>query len=432
MTINRIAGRTLPLLLLCGLIEARPAGAPASDSLGIEQAVAIALEHQPAMRQSSANREAAQAGLTIARSNYFPQITGTATLTHTDGAFVFSPTVTPTNQRYNTYTTGIAATQTVLDFGKMVSKVIAGSQLVDAAAYDDYATRLSVIMNARVSYYGLMQAVQVVSADQEAVDKAEEHLKQTRAFYSVGTRAQFDVTKAEVDLANANVALIKAKNGAKIAQLQLEDAMGIQSASPILVTSSFPADSFALSLDSVRAFARQHRPELLAAAARVEANKSLVTAAWAQHMPNLVASGAYNWTNFNLPLLSRWNIGLTLTFPIFQGFATQAGVDQARAGEESAQATYDLLQESIMLEVEQYYLNLRAAQEEIAATDKLVEEAEQSLTLAEKQYAAGVGGLIEVTDARQSLADAHITRIQSLYDYSTALVRLHLAMGDLK
>jgi outer membrane protein len=402
------------------------------DSLGIEQAVAIGLEQQPSIRISGANRSAAEAGLTIARSAYFPQIVGTATVTHTDGAFVFNPTVPANNQRYNSYATGIAASQTVLDFGKMVSKVMAGSQLVDAAVYDDYATRQSVILNVRVAYYGLMQAEQVVKADQEAVDKADEHLKQARAFYTVGRRAQFDVTKAEVDLANARVVLIKARNQAKIARLQLEDAMGIQHAPAFSVTTEFPVEPFSASLDSVRAYAREHRPELLAAAARVEAATSLVTAAWTQHFPNVVASGAYNWSNFNFPLLSRWNVGVTLTFPIFQGFATQAGVDQARAGEENARSTYNLLEESIMLEVEQYFLNLRAAEEEIVATDKLVDQAQQSLTLAEKQYAAGVGGSVEVTDARLSLAEAHITRIQSLYDYSTSLVRLRKASGNLK
>jgi outer membrane protein len=421
----------LSAFIFPGFIFAQPMK-PMGDSLGIDEAVTIALEHQPSIRISGANREAAQAGLTIARSNYFPQIVGTATVTHTDGAFVFNPTVQPNNQRYNSYTTGVAASQTLVDFGKMVSKVMAGSDLVDAAVYDDYATRQSVIMNVRVGYYGLMQAEQVVTADQEAVDKAAEHLKQAKAFYTVGKRAQFDVTKAEVDHANARVLLIKAKNQAQIARLQLEDAMGIQRAPAFSVTSEFPVEPFMLPLDSVRAAARVRRPELLAAAARVQASKALVTAAWTQHLPNVVASGAYNWSNFNFPLLSRWNLGVTLTFPIFQGFATQAGVDQARANEETAQSTYDLLDESIMLEVEQYFLNLKAAEEEIVATDKLVEQAGQSLTLAEKQYAAGVGGSVEVTDARLTLAEARITRIQSLYDYSTSLVRLRKAMGDLK
>ncbi len=70
----------------------------------------------------------------------------------------------------------------------------------------------------------------------------------------------------------------------------------------------------------------------------------------------------------------------------FPGVRDSGQVDQARANADSSQANLDLLKESIMLEVEQDYFSLKEADERIAATSKLVEQAEESLTLAEKQY----------------------------------------------
>jgi outer membrane protein TolC len=85
--------------------------------------------------------------------------------------------------------------------------------------------------------------------------------------------------------------------------------------------------------------------------------------------------------------------------------------------------------QNAMLDVEQNYLAVGEAAERIAATSKLVEQADESLHLAEKQYAAGVGTAIDVTDAQVARANAHITAIQALYDHTIALTRLRQAMG---
>ncbi len=402
------------------------------DSLTIDKAVALALQYHPSLHVSGANVVAADAGLTIARANDLPSITASASETHTDGAFLLRPGIAPSAQAYNTYTAGIQAQQTLLDFGKMVSRVRASSHLVDATQYSDDSTRAVVIMNVQLAYYALMQAKQVVNVTLESVESATKHLQQAQAFYNVGKAAQFDVTKAEVDLSTANVNLITARNQVRLAYLQLDDAMGIRSERTYEVMHDFANEPFLLPLDSVKAFTAENRPDLLAASARVEANNSLLTAAWSQHLPTVSAVGGYTWSNFEFPLLNRWNAGVTVTLPIFLGFSTQAQVDQANAGVEVASANLDLLRQSVMLEVEQQYLNLNEAEERITSTDKLVQEAQESLTLAEKSYAAGVGSALEVSDAQLALSNARVTRIQALSDYNSSLVRLKRAMGATK
>ena len=135
------------------------------------------------------------------------------------------------------------------------------------------------------------------------------------------------------------------------------------------------------------------------------------------------------WSNFDFPLFNRWNAGVTLTFPLFQGFNIVGQVEQAQAAADAADADLELLKESVVLEVEQAYLGLREAEERLGATAKLVEEAEQSLVLAERQYVAGVGTVLDVTDAELSLSNAHITQIQGLFDYNSSLATLQKAMG---
>ena len=103
----------------------------------------------------------------------------------------------------------------------------------------------------------------------------------------------------------------------------------------------------------------------------------------------------------------------------------------AEAAVDEAQANLDLLNDAATTESEQYYLALRASQERVDATSKLVQQAEENLNLAEKQYTAGVNSVIEVTDAQLTLSNARITRIQALFDYNSSAIHLKRAMGTL-
>ena len=267
------------------------------------------------------------------------------------------------------------------------------------------------------------------AVNEEAVQLATAILSRAKAFYSVGRRPQSDVTKAEVDLANANVNLIRSRNQLHITGVQLENAMGVHPADGYAVIDTFEISHALPSLDSAQATAFALRPDLRSFQARVRAAQSLVSATWAQHLPVLSASGTWTWNGFDFPLASRWNAGVTLTLPVFQGFAISGQVSQAQANADAAEANLDLFKEAVTLDVQQSYWGVREAEERIAAATKLVEQAEQNLVLAEKQYSAGVGTALDITDARLSLSNARITKIQALYDHNSSLLRLRRSMG---
>ncbi|MEK7728993.1 MAG: TolC family protein, partial [candidate division KSB1 bacterium] len=250
--------------------------------------------------------------------------------------------------------------------------------------------------------------------------------------HSVGKRPQFDVTKSEVDVANAKVNLIRSRNLAQLAKVQLENAMGVHPRAAYSVSEQFTIAPFVAGLDSAQALAQNARPDLRSAWARFNANRALVSAAWRQHLPTLSLSGNYIWSAFDFPLFSRWNAGVTLSVPLFQGFNVSAQVQQARASEDFSRANIDVLIENVRLEVEQSYLEMKEAEERISATAKLVELSQQNLKLAEARYNSGVGSAIEITDAQLTLSNARITHIQAQYDYNRALVRLRRATGKIE
>ncbi|MCG3119563.1 MAG: Outer membrane protein TolC [bacterium] len=399
------------------------------DSLTLEHAVTLALQHHPALKAAQASVHASSAALTQARAAYFPAVNLSTSTTRTEGAFVFNPSFPPRDQRYTNYVVSLQAQQTLYDFGKTGDRVAANENFAAAAALDADAARQNVIANVKLAYLNYIQTARVVKVNAEAVAQAEQHLVRAKAFYSVGKRPEFDVTNSEVDLANAKVNLIRGRNLQQLAKVQLENAMGVHPATNYSVSESFVIPPLHPTLDSAKTIAFAQRSELRSARARLQANQAFVAAAWNQHLPTLSASGSYIWSAFDFPLFSRWNAGVTLSLPVFQGFNISAQVQQAKANADVAQANFEVLIENITLEVEQVYLSLQEANERIAAASKLVEQAEQNLKLAEARYNSGVGSPIEITDAQLSRSNARITQIQAQYDYNSALVRLRLAMG---
>jgi outer membrane protein len=343
---------------------------------------------------------------------------------------VFNPVVPARYQIYSSYTGGLSAQQVLFDFGKTLGKVSANTDFTNAAKADYAATREQVTLNVQVAYFALLAAQRVATVTEEAVGQSQKHLAQAKAFYAVGRRPQFDVTKAEVDLANANVNQIRASNLKKVARVQLDNAIGVDPSGPYEVAEPLLLPAFDASMDSAKSLALQRRPELAAARERVEGNRALARAAWSQHLQTLSAVGGWTWNGFQpSPLYPRWNAGIQLTLPLFLGFSVSAQVQQADAAADAAQAGLDAQTQAVLLDVEQAYLGLKEAGERRVATAKLVEQAEQNFLMAERQYAAGVGTPLDVTDAQVSRSNAQITNIQSGYDYITSLVRLRRAMG---
>ena len=400
--------------------------------LTLSKAVELSLLFHPSLRSAEANVQSSVASVTLARSAYFPMLSVTGSATRTDGAFVFNPAIPPRIQSYNNYTAALNLQQTIYDFGKTGGRVSGTEDLLQASTVDREGTRENVISNVETAYYGVLQVQRVVQVNVETLSQAEAHLVEARAGFSIGTRPQFDVTKSQVDVANANVNLITARNQLRIARLQLETAVGVHASNPYELADSLGVVPFSMSLDSARVIALSSRQDLLSARARVRGSESFVTAAVGQHLPTLSLSGTWNWSGFDFPLQSRWNGGLTLSVPLFQGSAITAQVDQARANLESAEATLALAVQNATLDVEQNYLSLKEAAERIDATAKLIEQANESLKLAEGRYRAGVGSAIEITDAQVTLANARLSNIRALYDYNTSLVGLKRAMGVLE
>jgi outer membrane protein len=256
------------------------------------------------------------------------------------------------------------------------------------------------------------------------------HLEQAKGFYAVGTKPKFDVIQAEVNLSNAKLNLIKAGNDLKIAKVNLNNAMGVPNAPDYSIEDNLSFKKYEITLEDALARAFENRPDLQSSVAKRKAGEVSIDSAKANYYPFLTGNAAYNWAGQRFDQYDNgWNVGALLTFPVFSGFLTKYQTEEAKANLNVLKANEESVRQTVILDVQQAYLNLIQAEESIPTAELGLQQAQENMDIVNGRYAAGVGNPIEVTDAELSLANAKLSYIQALYQDKVAQANLEKAMG---
>jgi outer membrane protein len=413
--------------------------------LTLNDAIEMALKNQPNIEAQVGQVLLGEAKAGQARSNYYPHLTLGSAYTNIwpVGAQTSSKTslaglppggniptgLTTAAESYNQYAATANLSQILLDFGKTGAQVGAQDLNVRAARLDLQNIQDQVIFAVKQAYYSLLAAERNRDVAAEAVSQFQKHLEYARALFEVGSKPKFDVTKAEVDLSNGQVNLIKAENVLRLARASLSSAIGLPSDRSYAVEDDLSAKRTEWAFEKALEIALQRRPDLLSLQKQKESARESFRAAQKSHLPTIsgVASATYVGTNF--PLDSGYTAGVNLVFPLFTGFTASYQVAEAQANLTIASAKERTHRYTITLDLEQGYLALREAEERKRSSETAIKQGKENLELATERYAAGLAIGVEVTDAVVNYANAQATYITAYYDEKIAQARVDKALG---
>ncbi len=406
-----------------------PAGAGAEElirkgeTLDLQRCIAIALSRHPGIQAAAGTLRAGDSRIGQARSGYYPQLNGSAGYSRTD------PT-TSAGQAYDSYSSSVSLSQNLYDFGKTSTQVKIQELNRDSSRSDLDNIRTQVSFGVKQAYFGLLQAGRNRDVSREMVGQFQQHLDQARAFFEVGTKPKFDVTKAEVDLSNAKLNLIKAENVFRLARVALNNAMGLPEAPDYEVADQLSSQRVEIDLEETIRKAYDRRPDLKAIAVKKQSLEQSIELARKGYYPSVTGNAGYGWGGGSFPLDQGWSFGAQLNVPLFSGFSTKYQVAEAQANLDVLAANEALLRQTIDQDVKQAWLNLQEAADRGAAAELIVRQAAENLELANGRYASGVGSPIEVTDALVAASNAKTAQISALYDYKLAQSSLEKAAGE--
>ena len=402
--------------------------------LSVEDAVAIALDTQPNIKARISDYIAAAFRVDQALAPLLPQITGSWTAARDQNVSTSGQGTTSSQQPLRTVTTWTTSTvarvslsQILFDFGKNFASTEAARKLADVALEDTELQRQLVTQTVKESYTNINFAVRLIQVNQQAVERAELNLRSARGFFEVGTRPKSDVARAEVDVANAKVDLIRARNAERLARVALATAMGLPATTPLQIQDNLLYQPVTLDRARLAEDALRQRPEYRQARLNAEANDARLRRSFRDFFPDITGGGFYGAQRADMNEI--WELNLSLNWTLYDGGNRIARYREARANLEAAQARVKASELDISREVEQSINNVIEADERIQAAQVAVVSAQENFRLAQGRFDAGVGTILELTDAQLALTQAQNTEAQALADYRIALARLDRAVG---
>jgi outer membrane protein len=418
---------------------APPAAPVTGRPMTLDEAIGIALEGQPDILARLKDYEAARFRVDQAFAPLLPQLSATYTVardqlvsTTTAGrsgglsALGGGPQRTVTTWA-DTEVARLNLSQLLFDFGKNFASTDSARKAAEVAFEDIELQRQLFTEAVKEAYTNQVYAARLILVNQQALERAQLNLRSARGFYEVGTRPKSDVTRAEVDVANARVDVIRASNAERIARVALNTAMGIAADTPTQVIDNLAYEPVQFDRSQLQTEALQRRPEYRQSKLRTDAAEADLKRRFLDFFPDVTGGAFYGATRHDWNEI--WEFNLNLTWQIYDGGNRIARYREGRALVEGARARVKSLELTIQRDVEQSILNVQEAQERIQAAKTAVESAQENFRLAQGRFDAGVGTILELTDAQLALTQAQNLEAQALADYRIGLARLDRAVG---
>ena len=433
--------RHLPAFIAAAL------AAMAANANDLKELYELALTRDASLQAAGFQRDAAIESRPQALAQWLPQISANASaarerqgfdsgqLGNAEAADCALTAAAGMQHCYGTvHSLGVSLSQTLWSFQAFSQLKEAYSAAAAAeAAYQ--GARQNLLLRVAQAYFGILSA-----ADQLATNRGEREAfaqllsqAQTREKTGVGPRSDVEQAQAFYDASVQGV--IDAQNALDDANLALSEIVGapIAAAAPlradIPLTSPEPdsADEWVMA-------ARQDNFAVRSAALKAEAAERDISAQRGRGLPTFALTGSSSKITQNEVLggnESMDTVGVSFSWPLFQGGAVASAVRQSRALYAQAQAVYDSTQRDAERQTRAAFRNTVSGIQRIEAARRAVDSGAQAVEASRRNVEFGTGTEFDLLNAQNNYFAARRAYSQTRYDYLTSVLTLKQQAGRL-
>jgi outer membrane protein len=439
------------VLLLFGRAAWAQSPIAAGERLTLQKAIEMTLRNHPSAL--AARSEAASMGERIgeAKSQLLPQLYGSAQYLGAtdnpigDASYInpgYIPRISGTDhdrspaasQSFapgNNYAAALGASQYLFDFGR-TRGFVKQREFENAAAREaSKLTDLNLVYEVTQRYFALLAAHQKVKVYEKAVAQRAEDLHAAEVKANAGLVPQIDVSTAQAELARAKVQRLDAQNLEQTSKVALDNALGLGAdASAYKLAGILTYHPLTGDVAAYYAMALKQRPDLSEIENQARAEGAKITEYRSDFFPNIHAVAGYNTLGNGAPAANNYDAGILISWPIFNGFETEHQIAEAKYQRDALRHQIEALRQRIYFEVKSAFLDWQASLERIDRMELTVAASRSRLELATKRYDAGLGNIIELTDAERFYIEDDAAYIDALYGYAVTKAALDLASAS--
>ena len=396
-------------------------------SLTLDEAVSVALRDSRDILLKAQDLEKAKIKIAEAVAGLLPSLTFTGGWTETRGYY---------GKDLGQTTTQATLKQYLYKGGSIVNtiKYDKDNLRVTQAILDK--TKLEVVLNVKKAFYTLLLANEFANLNKEILVNTQEHLAAIRLRYENGQTSESDILKIKHSQAVVEEAYAASLNQVESAQTILKNLLYLDGAVQIKPQGEFVYAPREIAYDDAFLTAMRARPEIRQYEAQEEANKKAIeitkagtrpsiSAAWDYYSrSHIAATSTKNWNDYNV-------IGLTFSWPIFDGWATKSKVEQAIVDLKETRLLKEKAIKDIALELKNAYLDLKNSLAKVKATQEQFNLYRDTFLVTQEKYKSGQVSSLDLNDAVLGTHVSLFNQKEAIYDYVLAKARFDKASGGL-
>lgn len=422
----------LMIPLACALAP-RSAHAQEVPTLTLQEAIDLALRHSPQMAQAEGSVTNALGAERTAIGAFLPSLSMSSGASHSSSERFNPQTNTSVTGSSNSYNAGISASLELFTGGRRVAELSRARAETSASEAALIESRFAVILSAKRAFFEVLRADDLIRVAEARLQRAQEDLEAAQRRQQVGSATRSDVLRAQLEVTNARQTLLQARNQKRTAAFNLGRLVGVTGeVEARRDEADFAVEPLPMGRDELARLVLEAAPRVRSAEAALESAEAGVKAARAQYLPSIRASSGYNWFNQEAVLSTgrtSWSLGLSLSYPIFNGFNREVAVERSRVQAKVAEIQREDARRAALAELERVLGALTLAEEQLALTEEAVRVAEEDLRVQQERYRLGVSTILDQVASQHNLVQAEVNRITALYDYLLARAELEALIG---
>jgi outer membrane protein len=413
------------------------AGVPSAKNpqvnLTLADAEARALKNEPRLLAEQFRAQAANKRVIESKSGYFPQVFGNLTAVDANGDTAVAAGALTTSSISTRAAGGASLVQMIMDFGHTSNLVQSARLQARAAGQDEESVRQSVLMQVQEAYFAAQAAESVQRTAEAVLDFRRVTLRQLTALAQSQLRSTLDVQFAQVMVSEAELAVVRAESNVQKTQAQLTASMGEEgNTNYTLADESLPPSPDTDPAGYVNE-AIGNRPDLKALRLQSESATHQARAERDLNYPtvNALATGGEVPVHDSTIHHDYEAVGININIPIFNGGLYAARAAEGRFEAKAADKDASLREVEIVRDVRMTWADARDAYLQMDVTQRLVDQTNVAMRLAQARYDAGLGSIVELNQAELNQTSALITAASARFDYLRSMTAFRFALGHL-
>lgn len=323
---------------------------------------------------------------------------------------------------------GINANWTVWNGNQNHNKITLNKLSVEQAALDSAQTANSLQEQIAQLFVQILYSKEAVKVNESTLETSKKTEERGKEFCKVGSLSKADLAQLTAQRAQDEYSVVQAQSSLADYKRQLKQLLQITDQEEFDVSADEPTDAMATtaipSVTTVYDSAIQYRPEIQNALLGIKSSDVQIKLAKGQRMPTveISASVSTNTTSMNSNAWAKQlknnligGAGFTVSVPIYDNRQTKTAINKAVLSKQNYQLDLQDKQTQLYSTIENYWLQANNNQEQYKSAKVNTESAQESYDLLQEQFKQNLKNVIELMNGKDKLLQAKQSELQAKY-----------------